>query len=275
MPAEPDPQILAAVLAEAQPRGAGTRVIGICGAQGSGKTTLARAVVDHARRGGVAAVSLSLDDLYLTRGERAALARDVHPLLCTRGVAGTHDVGLGLAVLAALRRGEAVRLPRFDKAADDRCPRARWPLAPANCALVVFEGWCVGARPQPAAALREPINALEAREDGDGRWRTFANDALAGPYQRLFAMIDTLVLLAAPRFEVVLDWRLQQEAELRASAGAEAAGVMDAGGVARFVQHYERLTRHILAEMPGRADLVVELAPDRSPRAIRTPGARR
>jgi D-glycerate 3-kinase len=29
--------------------------------------------------------------------------------------------------------------------------------------------------------------------------------------------------------------------------------------VARFVAHYERLTRHILKEMPGRADLVIRL----------------
>jgi len=29
--------------------------------------------------------------------------------------------------------------------------------------------------------------------------------------------------------------------------------------VDRFVMHYERLTRHILAEMPGRADIVLDL----------------
>jgi D-glycerate 3-kinase len=32
----------------------------------------------------------------------------------------------------------------------------------------------------------------------------------------------------------------------------------------RFIQHYERLTRHTLIEMPGRADLVIRLAADRS-----------
>jgi D-glycerate 3-kinase len=41
---------------------------------------------------------------------------------------------------------------------------------------------------------------------------------------------------------------------------------MDGAQLDRFVQHYERLTRHILAEMPGRADLVLHLAPDRSQR---------
>ena len=27
----------------------------------------------------------------------------------------------------------------------------------------------------------------------------------------------------------------------------------------RFIMHYERLTRHILAEMPGRADIVADI----------------
>jgi D-glycerate 3-kinase len=57
--------------------------------------------------------------------------------------------------------------------------------------------------------------------------------------------------------------------------GADAPGVMDAMAIARFIQHYERLTRHILAEMPKRADLVIELAEDRSPVSIRTAAGQR
>ncbi len=45
------------------------------------------------------------------------------------------------------------------------------------------------------------------------------NDALGGEYQRLFAKIDFLVLLAAPSFDVVLKWRTQQEHELREQSG--------------------------------------------------------
>lgn len=269
MLAEPDPRILAAIFAAIDE--AGTRkpvVLGICGAQGSGKSTLAGAVERAAGRRGIPSASLSLDDLYLTRAEREALAREVHPLLRTRGVPGTHDLALGLDVLAALERGEATALPRFDKARDDRCPPAQWERAPAATELLILEGWCVGARPQAPEALREPVNALEAQEDADGTWRRYANDALAGPYQALFARIDVLVLLAAPNFEIVFDWRLQQEAELRARAGPDAPGLMDAAGVARFIQHYERLTRHILAEMPARADVLVRLAADRSPLEI-------
>ena len=258
---QPDPAVLAAVkaLVDAQ-RGPGPLVLGLCGAQGSGKSTLAAAVVEAARAGGLAAATLSLDDLYLTRAERAVLAREVHPLLATRGVPGTHDVALGLDLLARIDAGEPVRLPRFDKATDDRLPEAEWDAAPAPLDLLVFEGWCVGAVAQAGVALVDPVNALEAEEDADARWRRWVNAQLAGAYRRLFARIDRLVLLAAPGFEVVFDWRLEQE---RCGAGA-----MDAAQVARFIQHYERLTRYILSEMPGRADLVIGLDRDRTPIGI-------
>lgn len=238
--------------------GKGLFVLGLCGAQGSGKSTLARAVVAAMGRQGIAAATISLDDIYLTRAERAGLAASVHPLLATRGVPGTHDVVLGLAVLDQLGRGEAAALPRFCKASDDRLPEAQWPRSPENCRVLVFEGWCVGALPQDAATLAEPVNRLERLEDEGGRWRGYANACLAGPYQDLFARLDALVLLAAPSFDVVAPWRLQQETDLGAGAA-----VMDAAGVARFVRFYERLTRHILAEMPARADLVARLDENR------------
>jgi D-glycerate 3-kinase len=266
--AEPDSRIVAAAWDAIASRRGKPVVLGICGAQGSGKSTLAAAIARDAAKRGISAAVLSLDDLYLTRSERETLAHDVHPLLRTRGVPGTHDVALGLAVLEALRRGEPAPLPRFDKARDDRAPDDEWDRAPADCELLIFEGWCVGARPQAREALRNPVNELEAREDPDGRWRSFANDALAGPYQQLFAPIDALLLLAAPSFEVVFDWRLQQEQELRASAGPDAPGLMDAAALARFIQHYERLTRHILADMPARAEVLVRLGADRAPLAI-------
>ena len=232
-------------------------VLGLCGAQGSGKSTVAAVLVRRLRDSGTPAATLSLDDLYLTLAERRALAHSVHPLFATRGVPGTHDVALGLAVLGAFDRGEAFRLPRFDKARDDRAPESQWEIVPPGLRVLVLEGWCVGARPQAPADLLPPINRLEALEDPDGTWRTHANACLAGPYQHLFARLDALAMLAAPSFDVVLRWRTEQERALGEGAG------MDAPALARFVQFYERLTRHILDEMPHRADLVASLAPER------------
>jgi D-glycerate 3-kinase len=233
----------------------GLFVLGICGAQGSGKSTLVAALAQRLENDGLRVAALSLDDLYLTRPERQRLAREVHPLLATRGVPGTHDVALGLATIAALARGEAALLPRFDKGSDDRLPESGWPRAPADADLLLLEGWCLGAAPQAKADLARSVNALEVEEDAGGSWRAQANAALSGPYRQLFAAIDRLVLLAAPNWEVVAKWREQQEAELRRTA----PGAMDPAKVARFIQHYERLTRWILTEMPQRADLTVRL----------------
>lgn len=234
-------------------------VVGICGAQGSGKSTLSDKLAAELDSDGLTTAVLSIDDLYHTKAERERLARDVHPLLRTRGVPGTHDIPLGLATLHGIDAGQAIRLPRFDKARDDRSPAETWPTAPAPIDIVLFEGWCVGALPQPPAALAVPVNALEASEDSDGSWRSFVNEALAGPYQALFARIDMLAMLRAPDFSIVQGWRLEQEHALRAVSPAGSAGVMDDHQVIRFIAHYERLTRHILAEMPNRANLVIDL----------------
>ncbi len=268
--ATPDPQLLAALeqLVASALRQQSRRpvVIGICGAQGSGKTTLVAALARRLGDHGLRCAALSLDDLYLGHDRRQELARHVHPLLATRGVPGTHDVAQGLALLDALTRGQAAALPRFDKARDDPALLADWPSAPSQCEVLLFEGWCLGAVAQPEHALAEPVNALEAQEDVDGVWRSYANQALAGGYQHLFARIDRLVLLAAPGWEVVARWREQQEAALRATAkssGEEGSRIMSPAQVQRFIQHYERLTRHIMSEMPARADLVARLGDQR------------
>jgi len=244
-------------------------IVGVHGAQGTGKTTLARflsAILDHCH--GYRTVSLSLDDFYLTRSERAALARDVHPLLMTRGVPGTHDLDLAAAtveqLLAATPRTHT-RIPVFDKSIDDRLPAAEWRMFRGRPEVILFEGWCVGARPESDPdALRTPINALEREQDADARWRTYVNECLKGPYARFFQRLDCLIMLRAPSMEAVLDWRRLQERKLAdrlARTGGSGAAMSDSE-VARFVMYYERITRACLAEMPHRADAVIDVARD-------------
>jgi len=247
----------------ASARGHRPLVVGVCGSQGSGKSTVCKTLTTRLTQAGLRVANLSLDDLYLPLAERVTLARNVHPLLRTRGVPGTHDTKLGVRTLNALAHGGQVPMPRFDKSVDDRRPKARWDSVEGPAQVVFFEGWCVGARPQTLGPLDQPVNELEANEDVDGRWRRYVNDALGGEYQSLFAKIDFLVLLAAPSFDVVLQWRTQQEHELRDRSG-DKSGVMTDAALVRFIQHYERLTRHILIEMPGRADLVIRLSPERA-----------
>lgn len=245
-------------------------LVGLCGAQGSGKSTVAGSLTQRLAAEGIKAATLSLDDLYLTKAQRMQLGREVHPLLATRGVPGTHDVMLGIRTLDAIRTRQPALLPRFDKSLDDRVPEVEWTRAPARLQLVIFEGWCVGARSQREADLRSAVNRLEREEDADGRWRTYVNGVLAGPYQALFARLDRLILLAAPSFEIVERWRGQQELELRRAA-PHAAGVMEEAALRRFIEHYERLSRYILEEMPSRADLVLRLSGEREVIGIESP----
>ena len=240
--------------------------VGLCGAQGSGKSTIASLVCDALRNAGLSCALLSLDDIYLAREEREALACDVHPLFRTRGVPGTHDLPLGQAVLNALAEGSAVRLPRFDKARDAPLPTELWPYVDGPVDVVFFEGWCVGARAEPDGALTDPVNRLEAEEDREGHWRRYVNAMLADPYSFLFRQIDRLIFLAAPSFDVVARWRSEQEHALRARLAAEGRDdehTMNDAMIERFVLHYERLTRHMLQEMPARADLTIQLNAER------------
>ncbi|MDB5689865.1 MAG: kinase [Sphingomonas bacterium] len=240
-------------------------LVGLCGSQGSGKSTMAaflRALLDAQR---LPTAILSIDDLYLDLPERVALAGTVHPLLRTRGVPGTHDIALGQDVIGRLftaEPGAATPIPRFDKATDSRAPEGAWERFIGPARIVILEGWCIGATPQTEAELAEPVNALEAAEDADGRWRAYVNAALAGPYRDLFARIDLGVFLRAPIYDCVFEWRRLQEEKLRARTGGSGAGLMDDAALARFIMHYERITRHLLRTMPGRADLIVSLGAD-------------
>ena len=243
--------------------GSGTFILGISGGQGTGKTTLSNFVADCLQKAyGLIVAELSIDDLYLTRAERTDLAQRVHPLLATRGVPGTHDVELGKAIidkLCDLRAGETTALPRFDKSVDDRQPPDAWPEVTGAIDLVIFEGWCVGSMPQPVDDLALPVNRLEAEEDSDCAWRRYVNEQLASSYGELFSRCDALVFLKAPSFDAIYRWRLEQERKLAESIGAGAAHIMDEAEVARFIQHYERITRQNLAHLPALADVVLEL----------------
>ncbi|MDN5782311.1 MAG: kinase [Luteimonas sp.] len=234
----------------------GGRVHAITGLQGTGKSTFAAQVAALAADRGLAVAVLSVDDVYLDRHERAALARDVHPLLATRGPPGTHDVGLACRTLDALRAGETVALPRFDKLDDRRLPEPEWPSTGA-VDLVLFEGWFLGTPPQADAALAEPVNALERDEDPDGRWRRHCNDALARDYPALWQRIDHLLFLQGPGFDVVPRWRWQQEQSLQAAHPGRKG--MTRGQVERFVQFFERTSRQAMRTLPGIADRTVRI----------------
>ena len=235
--------------------------IAVVGAQGSGKTTLARAAAER-----FGAVQISIDDVYLTRAEREAMAREVHPLFVTRGPPGTHDLPLLQRLIDALSAAgpdDETRIPDFDKRGDDRRPVGEWRVFRGRPSAILIDAWCLGALPEGEAALVAPVNALEAGPDADGGWRRAVNAFLAGPYAAFADRFDAVVFLKAPGFEVVLDWRSQQEADLLGVAPADLPAA-ERARLAGFIQYFERVTRHMLAG-GVRADVIVPLAEDRSP----------
>lgn len=259
------PSFVAGILAEALAAPGEPPVYGIAGLQGTGKSTLSAQLAASAATQGKRVVVLSIDDFYLTRRERLALGRRVHPLLATRGPPGTHDVALACATIDALRTlrdGETVRLPRFDKIADRRLPPSKWTRVTARPDLIVFEGWFLKVPPQAANELAAPLNPLERDEDPDATWRSYCNAALAG-YAPLWSRIDRLLFLRGPGFEVVPEWRWQQECTLQAAHPDRQA--MNRTQVLRFVQFFERVSRQALRTLPAVADRTLRLDARRQP----------
>jgi D-glycerate 3-kinase len=258
----------AAGLAHDAPAADRATLVGVNGSQGSGKTTLCAYLCALLQAEyGVRAIALSLDDFYLPRAARRALGMSVHPLLATRGVPGTHDMALlndTLDALLACEGEAAVAVPRFDKAQDDRRPVADWEQVEGGLDLVLLEGWCLGVGPQDTAQLLRPVNPLEKDEDPNAFWREYVNDSLRRDFLPLYQRIDCWVMLQAPSFDCIYRWRLEQEQKLAGTTPGDKPGVMSDRQLARFIQHYQRLTEHGLATVPATVDYLYTLDDRRS-----------
>ena len=252
-------------------------VIGINGCQGSGKSTLASALSwlfkqEHQLNSCV----LSLDDFYLSQAERHQLDLDVHPLLAQRGVPGTHDIHMAIGLLSRLKHGQCpLDIPTFNKADDERAPKEQWQHIQSAPDIILIEGWCLGVGAQNFLELIEPVNEMERNEDRDGIWRHYVNSQLQQHYPKLFALIDTTVMLQAPSFNCVYRWRLEQEEKLRSKLqsqkdqlGIEHSGLMSSDQIKRFIQPFQRLTQHALATLPGQVDHLIVLDEERNIKAM-------
>ncbi|WP_320821982.1 hypothetical protein [Reinekea sp.] len=239
-------------------------LVGINGCQGSGKSTLTDFLVFFLdRHHNCNAIGMSIDDFYLTQAQRSALSLDVHPLLRTRGVPGTHDTGLMRQTLAQLLANDLpVLIPRFNKATDDRVNFNLWSSVALPVQIILFEGWCVGAQAQPRAELTRPVNQLETTADADLTWRLYVNQKLSDEYQSVFALLNRLVMLKAPGFHSVKQWRMEQEqrlAERIEREGGSVSAIMSRAQVETFIEYYQRITESCLQYLPVRAHDLIEL----------------
>lgn len=256
--------------------------IGINGCQGSGKSTLASYLVTFLKNEHQLNVtSFSLDDFYFSQNKRRQLAAEIHPLLGTRGVPGTHDIKRLKQVLDDLTKQISCVIPRFDKATDNPQPEnlthpENRPLIKA-IDVVIIEGWCWGVHAQQPEELLEPVNLLEAEQDIKAVWRTYINDQLKYNYQPLFQNMDLWLMLKAPSFDCVYQWRLEQEKKLRHKQAVESLRfnkemsnskmtnstvsdhIMNNEQILHFIQYFQRLTEHALKTLPNKVDFVFEL----------------
>jgi len=259
---------LAKRLAQTAARQAQPLIVGINGCQGSGKSTLAQALAWLLKQElQLSSCVLSLDDFYLTQAERHQLDLDVHPLLAQRGVPGTHDTRMATDLLKRLKSGHCpLVIPVFNKADDERAPPEQWQPIKNPQDIIIIEGWCLGVPPQNFLELIEPVNDMERQEDRDGIWRHYVNSQLQQHYQPLFALIDTTIMLQAPSFDCVFQWRLEQEEKLRGELkgtknqqDSEHPELMNADQIQQFIQQFQRLTQHALATLPDQVEHLIVL----------------
>ncbi len=231
-------------------------IIGIAGSNGSGKSTLAQLLAELLKHHSIHSIALSIDDFLLPQSTRKKLAANTHPLLQTRSV-GTLDVPLLFHTLQSLKHATptTVKVPRFSKVCDDRLPEKDWGIAPNPVHIILFEGFCLKAKPQTPTELNKPINPLEAEQDPNVIWRTIANDTLRD-LQPSFDLIDHLIYLKVNEFNGVINNRYQTELTLnKASPDYTPLSKSD---VTEFLMHHERIFHSQLKHLPTVADRVIE-----------------
>ena len=237
-----------------------TKIIGLTGGQGSGKSTISQILKIILKEGfNLSTVIFSIDDFYKTLQERKAMSKKINPLFLTRGVPGTHNTSLLLKCLKNLKSKNFKKfsIPKFDKSIDDRLSKMFWQNIKTKPDIVIFEGWCVGAFPQKNKDLIAPINVLEKEKDKKRTWRNFVNKELKTRYKKIFKLIDLMIFLKIPSFEYVYKWRLLQEKKLRITSKGKKT--MSDKQVKNFIMYYERLTRHMLKNLARKAKFVIQI----------------
>ena len=235
-------------------------LVGLGGGQGVGKTTISgilKLILNKVFL--LETVIFSIDDFYKTSSERKEMSKNISKLFFTRGVPGTHDINMLSKVIKRLKKKKfrKILIPKFDKSSDDRFPKSKWTKVERKPNIIIFEGWCVGAKSQKQNSLKKPINELEREEDKDLNWRKKVNCELNSNYKKIFKLIDIFVFLKVPNFKFVYKWRLLQEKKLRKSSKGKK--IMNNSEVKRFIMFYERITRNMFKSLSIKPKILVKI----------------
>ena len=238
-------------------------IIGLAGGQGSGKTTISSILSLILKKYFKLKVfKISIDDFYKTKKQREILSKDKHSLLLTRGVPGTHDIKIMLDFFRKIKTKnfKSLKLPKFNKANDDRYKKKHWYKLKSRPDVVIFEGWCVGAKPQSLRLLKKPINALEKAYDKNLKWRRFVNLQLKTNYKKLYSQLDSLLYLKVKNFNLLKKWRIKQEEKLWLKAKSRKnLKIMNKKEVINFMQTYQRITEQMFKDAPKYSSIIMNL----------------
>ena len=247
-----------------------TQVIGLAGGQGSGKSTISNILKILLKESfNLETVIFSIDDFYKTLKERKIMSKKISPLFLTRGVPGTHDTKMLLSCIKTLKNSKFKKMliPQFNKAIDDRVSKIKWLRVNKKPNIVLFEGWCVGAKPQKKKDLLVSVNELEKHKDKNKFWRNRVNQELKGDYKKIFKLIDKIIFLKVPSFKHVFKWRLLQEKKLRITSKSKK--IMSYNQIKNFIMFYERITKHMLKTLIHKADSVIKIDNEHRLRSIK------
>ena len=237
--------------------------VGLAGGQGTGKTTISSIIkIILEKYFKLKVFKISIDDFYKTRKERIALSKKVHPMLLTRGVPGTHDVDMMLDFFkkSKAKKFKNMKLPNFNKAIDDRFPKKKWNTINKRPDVIIFEGWCVGARAETNKTLKKSINSMEKANDHKLVWRKYVNQQLKTKYKKLYSQLNCMIYLKAKNFSLLQKWRLKQEHKLWLKTKKKGGHkIMSKGDVINFMQTYQRITQNMFKNMPKYASIILNL----------------
>ncbi len=237
-----------------------TKIIGLSGGQGTGKSTITEILKFILKKKyGLNSCCFSIDDFYKTKAQRRKMSKNTHPLFFTRGVPGTHDIVLLNQIIKKLKKRnfKAMLVPKFDKSIDDRLKKNKWQKIKNSPDIIIFEGWCVGAKHQKNSALKKHVNLMEKNYDKNLQWRKTVNSHLKNQYKKLFNKIDKLIYLKAPNFDYIFKWRLHQEQKMKLTSKNKKT--MSKSHVKKFIMFYERTTKQMMKDFSKISDLTVFL----------------
>ena len=238
--------------------------VGLAGGQGTGKTTISSLIkVILIKYFKLKVFRISIDDFYKTRNERIKLSKRIHPMLLTRGVPGTHDINMMLNFFKNVKskKFKRLKLPTFNKAIDDRFNKKNWYDLKNKPDVIIFEGWCVGAKSEGRNSLKKSINSMERIKDHKGIWRKYVNQQLKSKYKNLYSQLNCLIFLKAKNFSLLQKWRLKQERKLGLkSKNKIKSKVMNKEDVLNFMQTYQRITQNMFRNTPNYASIIFNLS---------------